>query len=138
MIEQKRRWQQRCPDYRENNLIEKRLGERLQKSLESKSRRTPGFATTWAAAEARYLAELRRYRRVSAAVAAVAIIAVTIGLWPSEQTPDVTALARSDDFLTSTLWTAPSDVLIPKHDVDIYQEIPTLPESSDLNEGALL
>jgi hypothetical protein len=40
--------------------------------------------------------------------------------------------------MNSTLWSAPSDVLMPEHAIDIYQDIPDMPVSTDFIEGTLL
>ena len=107
-------------------------------SLRARSGEAPGFDEAWLAAEAKYLDERRRFRRLSATAAAVAVIAVAVSLLPDEQIPQLEGVEVGDDFLSSTLWTAPSDVLIPRHAVDIYQDIPTLIESTEFEEETLL
>ena len=95
----------------------------------------PGFATTWRAAEAR-LARTRRRNRMLAGAAAV-VAAVILGL--QLQAPSIDSrYVEVDDLMGSTSWTAPSDVLLPEHDYDRYQELPTLLESTEMAGGSLL
>jgi len=42
------------------------------------------------------------------------------------------------DLLESTSWVAPSDVLLPKHEIDLYQDLPAFSVSTRPAEGALL
>jgi hypothetical protein len=42
------------------------------------------------------------------------------------------------DLMDSTYWSAPSDVLLPDREFDIYQDLPVLFESTEPAEGALL
>ena len=42
------------------------------------------------------------------------------------------------DLLESTYWSAPSDVLLPDRQFDIYQELPVIFESTEPAGGALL
>ena len=107
-------------------------------SLRSRSGEPPGFDEVWVAAEAKYLDERRRFRRLSVTAAAVAAVALVLSLLPGEKMPQMDGVEIGEDFLSSTLWTAPSDVLIPRHDIDIYQDIPTLIESTEFEEETLL
>jgi len=98
--------------------------------------RVPPFAQTWQAAERRYAAARRSYRRVAAAAAVIAAVVVGANL----QSPQVEmeALFEVADLLESTSWSAPSDVLLPEHQFDIYQEMPVLIESTEAAGGTLL
>ena len=42
------------------------------------------------------------------------------------------------DLMDSTYWTAPSDVLLPDRQFDIYQDMPELFESTEPAGGTLL
>ena len=42
------------------------------------------------------------------------------------------------ELMGSTSWAAPSDVLMPEYEIDIYQDLPALMESTKPVEGALL
>ena len=98
--------------------------------------KVPPFAKTWQAAERRYAAARRSYRRVAAAAAVIAVVVVAANL----QSPQVEmeALFEVADLLESTSWSAPSDVLLPEHRIDLYQEMPALIESTDSAGGTLL
>ena len=95
----------------------------------------PGFSETWAAAERRYRRSRRRMMAVAAAAAAAVAAAVVIspGLEPEPEDSWI-----GDEFLTSTSWSAPSDVLLPSREFDIYQDLPSLNTSTKSDEGALL
>ena len=96
----------------------------------------PPFDAIWSRAERRYQAGRRRYAWVAAAAAAVAaLIVVTNGLTPAPQQSTYIEMA---ELLDSTSWSAPSDVLLPEYQFDIYEELPTLTLSTKTAEGALL
>ena len=119
-------------------MNEEELKRDMRESLRARSSATPDFERVWRAAEARYLDERRQLRRNGGLVAAAIVVALVIALRP-DQPPATTPLIEvGEDLLSSTLWTAPSDVLIPKRDYDIYHEIPSLMESTKLEEGSLL
>ncbi len=96
---------------------------------------TPSFAHTLEAAAQRAGRHRHRVHLLAAAsVAAVAIVVVLVKLPvpPKHEYIEITEL------LQSTSWTAPSDALLPESQFDIYQDLPTLMESTDGNAGALL
>lgn len=92
------------------------------------SNRAPPFAKMWQAAEQRYATTRRRYRRVASAAVIVAAIALAAN-WQS-LLPQQNTFIEVADLLESTSWSAPSDVLLPDHQFDIYQDIPVLTEST--------
>ena len=98
----------------------------------------PGFDEVWAKAEVAYGDSRRKFRLISgvAAVLALAVIAAT--LWPSQQAELSDDYLIADALMNSTLWSAPSDSLMPEHQFDIYREIPFLIESTNSLEGTLL
>jgi len=98
--------------------------------------RAPSFAAAWAAAERRY-AQGRRRTRVYAGAAAV-VAAVVVGLVMQAPPVEEAAYVEIDELMSSTSWSAPSDVLLPEHQFDIYQEVPSLLESTESAGGSLL
>ena len=95
-----------------------------------------GFDAAWAAAEARV--SVRRNRGWMAGAAAVAAIAVAIGVASLRPVEQDWQFVNPTEFESSTSWVAPSDVLLPKHQFDIFNDIPVLIESTKTEEGALL
>ncbi len=95
----------------------------------------PSFDRIWQAADARYVSAKRRYRRV-ASVAAIA--AAVVVAWNWQVPADETTYIEIAELLESTSWSAPSDVLLPNREFDIYQDMPVLFESTDPAGGALL
>lgn len=108
------------------------IGKALQ---DAAGKRMPPFAETWQAAETRYAVERRRYRRIASAAAVVAFVAIAVSL---QTEPDETAsMIEVAELLESTSWSAPSDVLLPERQFDIYQDMPKF-ESTDSAGGTLL
>ena len=97
-----------------------------------------GFDASWQAAEAQYLAEKRRYRRLSAAAASVAMLAIAVSLLQGPEEPVLPDFDVAARLMESTQWDAPSDALLPDYGVDLYDELPEFPESTDWYEGTLL
>ena len=103
---------------------------------ENGSGQVPAFAATWRAAEVRHARSRRRYGMLAATAAIVAIAIVGLQL-QAPPTADVSYI-DVEDLMGSTSWTAPSDVLLPAHEFDIYQELPSLLESTEAAGGTLL
>lgn len=95
----------------------------------------PPFAEVFAAAEQRL--RTRRRRRFAGAGAAALVALVALSLQP-ESPHDEFVYLDVEELAASTSWSAPSDSLLPKHQFDIYQEIPRLFESTEPDGGALL
>ena len=96
--------------------------------------REPAFDDAWKAAGARYAAQRRVARRLAGAAAAAAIVAIAIfGSAPVDE-----SYVEVADLMDSTYWTAPSDVLLPERQFDIYREMPELFESTEAAGGTLL
>lgn len=101
----------------------------------------PPFGAMFDSAEARL--RVRRKRSQLGLVAA-ALVAVAAGflLWPSLQggLDEVPAddLLIAEALMNSTSWQAPSDVLLPDRQFDIYQDMPFEDVSTNLQEGPLL
>jgi hypothetical protein len=92
------------------------------------------FETTWQAAQERHAAGRRHYRRFAGAAAVVAAVVVALYAQP----PAGESYIEVADLLESTYWTAPSDVLLPDRQFDIYQDMPVIFESTEPAGGALL
>ncbi len=118
---------------------DKKLTKRLRSALQSRQGgEAPGFDAMWANAEKRYRESKSRYQRY-AGVAAAAAIAVTLFLaWSTNGNNVAVAYLTEEDLMSSTHWLAPSDVLLPEHQFDIYGELPVLIETNNLDEGSLL
>jgi len=104
---------------------------------EAEAGRVPGFDAVWTAAEARLSRQRRRMTAMGGIAAGVAVVAVLVisQLQPAERDWQY---VDPDEFASSTSWAAPSDVLLPERQFDIYGEIPVLIESTGTSEGALL
>ena len=98
----------------------------------------PEFDAAFAGAERRYRRQRQRRVRYGAA-AAVAALAVTAFLFVDRegQLPQGDYIEIAE-LMNSTQWTAPSDVLLPRHEIDIYRELPAIPASTEPAQGALL
>ena len=79
-----------------------------------------------------------RYQRVAGFASAAAVAAIAFMLWPLNGNDVERAFITEDDMMNSTQWLAPSDVLLPQHQFDIYGELPVLIETNDVDEGSLL
>lgn len=122
--------------------------ERLSAALKRESARhePPAFDTVFAAAHRRSRA--RRAARGMAggvAVAAAAALAIWISPLLDPVVTDGAAVepgghdyVRMAELMGETRWTAPSDVLLPVREIDIYKDLPALMESTRPDEGALL
>ena len=118
-------------------MNEDELKSGLQKAWKRAGRTPPAFAETWAAAEARH-ARSGFQRKALAGVAAAAALAVVIVLLPEQQVELADEFLIADALMNSTSWTAPSDVLMPERQFDIYREIPFPGPSTISEEGPLL
>jgi len=93
------------------------------------------FDIVWQAAQERHTASRRRYLRFASVAAVVAAIVVGLNLQVPEEEVSYIEIA---ELLDSTYWSAPSDVLLPDREFDIYQDMPVLFESTEPAGGALL
>jgi hypothetical protein len=96
----------------------------------------PPFAATFQAAEDTYYGNRRRLAAL-AAVATLAAVSVAVVVTTTQDAPEADYLQVAE-LMDGTSWAAPSDVLLPSHEFDIYQELPVLLESTKPAEGALL
>ena len=70
--------------------------------------------------------------------AAIAVVVATFSLWSANEAEVVDEFLIADALLNSTQWSAPSDLLMPEHQFDLYQDLPLLMESTESQEGSLL
>ena len=121
------------------SMNEETMKKAVSKSLAAKDAQpAPGFDETWLAAEGRYLAWKRRQRTFIGVAASAALIAVLLTLMPPDEQAELPSFEIAAEMMNSTQWSAPSDVLMPEYSIDIYGDLPQLPESTDIYEGTLL
>ena len=98
----------------------------------------PAFDGAFAAAERRYRMMRRRQARfgVAAAIGTLAVSAFFV-LDRDAQVPQGDYIEISE-LMDSTRWTAPSDVLLPEREIDVYRDLPSIPASTNEAPGALL
>ena len=98
----------------------------------------PDFDTVMTGAERRYRRR-RRQRTGYGAAAVLGALAVTTLLFVDrDERPPSADFVEIAELMNSTQWTAPSDVLLPRRDIDFYGELPTIPASTEAAQGALL
>ncbi len=115
-------------------LSDEQMRAALQKAQAEKEAGTvPEFSAMWVIAENRARARRRRRGMVAGSVAVLALALVM--LMPSG---DDLHYINTAELLETTSWAAPSDILMPEHQYDIYGEIPVLIESTETYGGALL
>lgn len=115
------------------------LKQQLQNSLRSiQGGDAPEFDAVWANAEQRHLASKMRYQKFAGFAAAAAVATMAFMMWPLNGNNVTAVYLTEEDLMSSTQWLAPSDVLLPEHQFDIYGELPVLIETNDLDEGSLL
>ena len=113
--------------------------EQLQDALAAvHAEQPPPFADVWAAAERRSKRSRKRYAGVVGIAATIALAVSAFSIWSANETARVDNFLIADALMNSTQWSAPSDLLMPEHQFDIYQDIPILMESTDTQEGSLL
>ena len=104
------------------------MKDTLKKAMDQEAKgAVPSFDQTWHAAETRYAASKRRYRAFASVAAAVAVVAIVVSLQPL---PEPAGFVTEADLLCGTSWEAPSDAWLPEYEFDIYQDLPTLTEST--------
>lgn len=118
--------------------IDNKLREALRHGQDqAEAGHLPDFDTVWARAEASIAQRRRRTRVIGGMAAAVALVTVVF-ISQLRQTEQEWEFVDPDEFASSTSWVAPSDVLLPKHQFDIYGELPVFIESTDRDRGTLL
>jgi hypothetical protein len=118
--------------------IDKELRDALRKGQErAEAGRIPDFNTSWSRAERIAVQQRRRIGAMVGVAAAAALVAVAF-VSQQRQVDQDWLFVNPDELASSTSWTAPSDILLPKHQFDIYGEIPVLIESTERDGGTLL
>ena len=118
-------------------MNDEEMKEGLKKAFTAAERKPPSFSETMAAAESRQARSALRWKAV-AGLAAAAVLAITVSLIPEQQADLGDEYLIADALMNSTSWTAPSDLLMPEHQFDIYREIPFPDPSTISEEGSLL
>ena len=120
------------------NSEDQELRVSLQASQRQVDGRVPDFESVFRAAERQ--SRDRRRIRFAGLAAAAALIAFALALLPVQE--DEFIYVDVEELTATTQWSAPSDSLLPKHQFDIYRELPGMFESTDMStstdEGALL
>lgn len=111
-------------------------GELREAQARAERDHAPDFETVWTAATARVGIVRRRQRWFAGSAAAAALVAIAFGLLvsPAQESRYIDA----DDLLETTVWSAPSDSLLPDHQFDLYEDYPVLIESTETYGGPLL
>lgn len=98
----------------------------------------PDFDTVFAGAECRYRRRRQQHLGYGAAAAIAALLVSTLVLVDRDQPRPGGDYVEMAELMNSTQWTAPSDVLLPQHEIDFYRELPAMPASTEPAQGALL
>lgn len=117
------------------NMSDQELASAVRRANSADSE-APPFGKVWSAAEQQHLRSRRRYAWFASAAAVLAAIVVVLHF--GSPTPNHGEYIEMAELLDSTSWAAPSDVLLPNYEIDIYQDLPALMESTKPAEGALL
>lgn len=100
--------------------------------------RAPEFDGIFARAEAQHRWQRRRgYLYAVGAVAAFATVVAAV-LNPALEKMPLPESLEVTGLLDTTAWAAPSDVLLPEREFDIFTSLPEPMQSTNLTEGALL
>ncbi len=114
---------------------ETKLKEAVTDAFESADD-APPFERVWQAAVHRHRLSRRRYRSIAIAAAVAAVAVIVLNYQALRQ--DEMHYIEIAELLGSTSWVSPSDVLWPERQIDLYEELPVLIESTDPAGGALL
>ena len=117
------------------NMSDQELANAIRRANLADSE-APSFGKVWSAAEQRYQRSRRRYSLLAGAAAVVAAVIVVLNAAPP--TVNYGEYIEMAELLDFTSWAAPSDVLLPTYEFDIYRDLPALMESTKPAEGALL
>lgn len=95
----------------------------------------PPFDAVFAAA-GRRLSMRRRARYAAGAAAAAALVAAAVLM--TGQPAANGGYIDTAELMATTSWRAPSDVLLPRRRIDLYENLPSISGSTGPAEGALL
>ena len=120
-------------------MHEEWLDEELRRAMDSRTHHpAPGFDAVMQAAEQRLVAGRKRLRIAAVAAMFGLVTIMMVGPWSSAPEKMDFEFDIAASMLGTTSWSAPSDVLLPQHRFDIYGELPTFIESTELEKGTLL
>ena len=120
-------------------MNDEKLRQKLRDSLQSmQGGDVPAFDAMWGNAEKQHGTTRLRYRRIAGLTTAAAVAATAFMLWPLNANHAVDTYLTVEDLLSTTQWVAPSDVLLPEYQFDIYDELPVLIEAIEFDEGSFL
>ena len=120
-------------------MSDKEIRKQLRKALAAvHAEQPPAFADVWAAAERQDAVSRKRYAGLAGMAAAIALAVLATSFWSADEANMADEFLIADALMNSTQWLAPSDLLMPEHQFDIYQDIQFLLESTDIQEGSLL
>ncbi len=119
-------------------MNDEELKARLQQAQGVADGGAPDFAAAFAAAE--HQVRRRRRNRFTGLAAAAVLAIAALGLLAKQQ--DEYRYIDVDELVATTRWLAPSDSLLPQHQLDIYRDVPRLFDatatSTNTEEGTLL
>ena len=122
-----------------NTVHDDWLDRELRRSLgREEEQPAPEFASVMQAAEQRNSRNRMRYRVVAATAVIGSAALLVFAQWPNNRPITDDEFLIADALLDATYWTAPSDVLMPQHQFDIYQDMPVFGVSTESEEGTLL
>ena len=113
---------------------DRQIAAALKRQLQ-KLERPPSFDAVFDAAAG--TAAASRKHRLWPTAAALAMVAASLFWLLQTDVQEETAYIDAVELFGATSWTAPSDALLPEHELDIYHELPVI-ESTEAGEGALL
>jgi hypothetical protein len=115
------------------------LKAELKSAWQSRDASPPDFDQMWDAAAAK--AQPRRpWRAIAAGLGAIAFVfALSLSPGPdADDQADTWTLEIDQSLMNATVWSAPSDALLPDESSDIFSTLPVIFESTDLEVDALL
>lgn len=92
----------------------------------------PKFEATFRAAEHRL--HDRRKMQLMGLAAAMAVAILALSLLPTHR--DEIAYVDIEELTATTRWSAPSDSLFPRHQIDVYRDVPQLFEWTNISTAA--
>lgn len=98
----------------------------------------PDFDAVFAAAERRHRRRRGQRIRYGAAAAVGALVVATFLVVDQDKPAQDGNYIEIAEIMNSTQWSAPSDVLLPRREIDIYSDLPEIPVSTESAQGALL
>lgn len=120
-----------------NDIDDSRLAAGCKAAMPADAE-VPQFDAAFANAERLYRASRRQKIRLVAAAAFVAVGVSGFIAWTPDNSLPQGEYVEIAELMSTTRWTAPSDVLLPQHEIDLYQELPVILESTKPAQGALL